>query len=341
MMELSARQEAILAQVVQSYISLAMPIGSELIAQKLPAKTSSATVRNEMAALEDLEYLTHPHTSAGRVPTAKGYRYFVERLMEQSDLAPAEKRMIQHQFHQANLDLEQWMKLAASVLSRTAQTAALVTAPRASQSFFKHLQLLSISDSLILVVLVLRDGTVKQQMIAAPQPAPSQEELAALASGLNGKLEGLDAQQISTLMTIANGVEAQVLDRVATFMHEINHTGNLEVFRDGLSLILQQPEFKESPRAERLVHVLEVGTSMGRVLDEATSANGVQIVIGGDDKFNDMQDVSLILSRYGVADEATGVLAVLGPLRMPYGRAISTVRYVASVMDGLVEWIYK
>ena len=100
-------------------------------------------------------------------------------------------------------------------------------------------------------------------------------------------------------------------------------------------------KFKDSPRAERLVHVLEVGTSMGRVLDEATTANGVQIVIGGDDKFNDMQDVSLILSRYGVQNGATGVLAVLGPLRMPYSRAISTVRYVASVMDGLVEWIYK
>ena len=111
-MELSARQETILAQVVQTYISLAAPIGSELIAQRLPTKTSSATVRNEMADLEEMGYLTHPHTSAGRVPTAKGYRYFVERLMEQSDLAPAEKRTIQHQFHQANLDLEQWMKLA-------------------------------------------------------------------------------------------------------------------------------------------------------------------------------------------------------------------------------------
>ena len=340
-MELTARQEAILAQVVQNYINLATPIGSELIAQKLPARASSATVRNEMAALEDLGFLTHPHTSAGRVPTAKGYRYFVERLMEQSDLSHSEKRMIQHQFHQANLDLEQWMKLAASVLSRTAQTAALVTAPKSAQSLFKHLELLSISDSLILVVLVLRDGTVKQQMIAAPQPAPSQEELAALVAGLNSRLEGLDAQQVSALMTIATGIEAQVLDRVATIMHQVNHSGNLEVFRDGLSLILQQPEFRESLRAERLVHVLEVGTSMGRVLDEATSAHGVQIVIGGDDKFNDMQDVSLILSRYGVENEATGVLAVLGPLRMPYSRAISTVRYVASVMDGLVEWIYK
>jgi heat-inducible transcriptional repressor len=340
-MDLTNRQQAVLAQVVQLYINAATPVGSELIAKQLRTRASSATVRNEMAALEEMGYLTHPHTSAGRVPTAKGYRYFVERLMEQSDLSPAEKRTIQHQFHQADLDLVQWMKLAASVLSGATRTAALVTAPKASQSYFKHLQLLSISDNLILVVLVLRDGTVKQQMFAAPQPAPMLEELSTLTTQLNATLDGLDAQQVLALMTTANGIEAQVLDRVATMMHQVDQSGNLEIFRDGLSLILQQPEFRESPRAERLVHVLEVGTSMERVLDEATGASGVQIVIGGDDRWQDMQDVSLILARYGVADEATGVLGVLGPLRMPYGRAISTVRFVASVMDDLVEWIYK
>jgi heat-inducible transcriptional repressor len=340
-MDLTPRQQAILAQLVQHYISVPTPVGSELIAQKLPLRTSSATVRSEMAALEDMGYLAHPHTSAGRMPTAKGYRYFVERLMEQSDLSPDEKRMIQHQFHQADLDLGQWMKLAASVLSHMAHTAAVVTAPKSSQSFFKHLELLLISDNLILLVLVLRDGTVKQQMIAAPQPAPSQEELTALATRLNTQLDGLDARQVSALMSAAAGVEMQVLDRVATNMHQIDQTGNLEIYRDGLSLILQQPEFSESPRAQRLIHVLEVGNSMEQLLDEASGAGGVQIVIGGDDRWNDMQDVSLILARYGVVDEAMGVVGVLGPLRMPYGRAISTVRYVASVMDGLVEWIYK
>jgi heat-inducible transcriptional repressor len=340
-MELTARQQAILAQVVQTYISVPTPVGSESIAQKLPMRSSSATVRNEMAVLEDLGYLVHPHTSAGRVPTAKGYRYFVERLMEQSDLTSDETRMIQHQFHQATLDLEQWMKLAASVLSHQAHTAALVTAPKSAHSYFKHIELLAISDNLSLVVLVLRDGTVKQQMIAAPQPAPSQEELTTLATHLNARLDGLDARQVAALMTAAAGIEAQVLDRVATIMHQVDQTGNLEIYRDGLSLILQQPEFSDSPRAQRLVQVLEVGTSMEQLLDETTSAGGVQIVIGGDDRWNDMQDVSLILARYGVVDGAMGVVGVLGPLRMPYGRAISTVRYVASVMDGLVEWIYR
>jgi heat-inducible transcriptional repressor len=340
-MDLTPRQQAIMAQIVEHYVSVPIPVGSELIAQRLPNRTSSATVRNEMAVLEELGYLTQPHTSAGRMPTAKGYRYFVERLMEQSDLTPAEKRMIQHQFHQSNMDLEQWMRLAASVLSHMARTAALVTAPKSAQSNFKYLQLLSISDNLIVVVLVLRDGTVKQQMIAAPQPPPSQEELTTLSTQLNARLDSMDANQIAALMSSATGVEAQVLDRVATIMHQMDHSTNLEIYRDGLSLILQQPEFRESPRAQRLVHVLEVGNSMEQLLDEASGAEGVQIVIGGDDRWNDMQDVSLIVARYGVADEATGIVGVLGPLRMPYGRAISTVRYVASVMDGLVEWIYK
>lgn len=340
-MDLTHRQQTILAKIVEYYVSASIPVGSELIAQRLPNRTSSATVRNEMAALEELGYLTQPHTSAGRMPTAKGYRYFVERLMEQSDLTPAEKRMIQHQFHQSNMDLEQWMRLAASVLSHMAQTAAMVTAPKSAQSNFKYLQLLSISYNLIVVVLVLRDGTVKQQMITAPQPGPTQEELTSLSTQLNAKLDGLDANQVAALMSTAAGVEAQVLDRVATIMHQMDHSTNLEIYRDGLSLILQQPEFRESPRAQRLVHVLEVGNSMEQLLDEASTAEGVQIVIGGDDRWNDMQDVSFIVARYGVAHEATGIVGVLGPLRMPYGRAISTVRYVASVMDGLVEWIYK
>lgn len=340
-MDLTARQQTILSQIVQTYINLASPIGSELISQRLATRTSSATVRNEMAALEELGYLTHPHTSAGRTPTAKGYRYFVERLMEQADLSPDEKRMIQHQFHQSELDLEQWMKLAASVLSHTTRTAALVTAPKAMETVFKHLELLAINDNLILVVLVLRDGTVKQQMIAAPQPAPAAEELAALAAQLNARLDGLDAGQVSALLGVAAGVEAQVLDRVATTMYQLDHSGNMAIYRDGLSLMLQQPEFGESLRAQRLVYALEDGNSMEQLLDEASGASGVQIVIGGNDRWNEMQDVSLILARYGMANAAVGVLGVLGPLRMPYGRAISTVRYVASVMDGLVEWIYK
>ncbi|MBI1800067.1 MAG: heat-inducible transcription repressor HrcA [Chloroflexi bacterium] len=339
--DLTGRQQFILAQVVQNYVTMATPIGSELIAQRMPMRTSSATVRNEMAALEELGYLMHPHTSAGRVPTAKGYRYFVERLMEQSDLTEAEKRTIQHQFHQAHLDLEQWMRLAAAVVSHTAQSTALVTAPKSPQSYFKHLELLAISENLILVLLVLRDGTVKQQMTATPQPAPAQEELSVLSAQLNAHLAGLNARGVSALMAEAHGLEAQVLDRVATIMYQIDHRGNLEIYRDGLSLMLQQPEFKSGSHAERLMHMLEAGTSMERLLDEAATANGVQIVIGGDERWSDMRDVSLILARYGGMAEATGVVAVLGPLRMSYGRAISTVRFVASVMDGLVEWIYK
>jgi len=307
----------------------------------MPTRMSSATVRSEMATLEDLGYLMHPHTSAGRVPTARGYRYFVERLMDQSDLSTTEKRMIQHQFHQAELDPEQWMKLAASVLSHTTRTAAVVTAPRSVQTEFKHVELLAINDNLILAVLVLRDGSVKQQMIAAPQPAPLQEELSTLAAWLNAQLAGVSAPQVSTLMSLAVGLEAQVLDRIATMMYQQDHSGSMAIYRDGLSLILQQPEFAESPRAQRLVYALEAGNSMEQALDEATTSGGVQIVIGGNDRWNEMQDVSLILARYGMAQTAVGVVGVLGPLRMPYGRAISTVRYVASVMDGLVEWIFK
>jgi len=170
MQELAPRREAILGIVVREYIATATPVGSRTIAQRYGLGVSPATIRNEMAHLEEAGYLTHPHTSAGRVPTVKGYRYFVERLMEEVELPLAEQRMIRHQFHQAGMGLEEWMRLSAAVLAHTARAAALVTAPRAPLCRFKHLELISLRDPLVLLILVLQDGTVKQQMLTAAQP---------------------------------------------------------------------------------------------------------------------------------------------------------------------------
>src|SRR5215210_3786718 len=174
--EMNDRRELVLKLVVQEFIENPMvPVASELIVRKYSLNVSSATIRNELAALEELGYLTHWHTSAGRVPTDAGYRYFVESLMERTPLSATEQRTIRHQFYQVRSELDQWIQLAGAVLARTAQNASLVTQPRAYQARFKHLELIAIHDTTVLLVLVLHDGTIRQQTFAL-DTARSQDE---------------------------------------------------------------------------------------------------------------------------------------------------------------------
>src|SRR3954452_4453773 len=159
--EMNERRELVLKLVIQEFIENPLtPVASELLVRKYGMNVSSATIRNEMAALEDLGYLTHLHTSAGRVPTDAGYRYFVENLMERSGLSAGEQRTIQHQFYQVRGDLEQWIYLAAAVLARSTHNAAVVSPPRAYEARVKHLELIGIHDTVVLLVLVLQDGAI-------------------------------------------------------------------------------------------------------------------------------------------------------------------------------------
>jgi len=340
MQELTPRREAILGIVVREYIATATPVGSRTIAQRYGLGVSPATIRNEMAHLEEAGYLTHPHTSAGRVPTVKGYRYFVERLMEEVELPLAEQRMIRHQFHQAGMGLEEWMRLSAAVLAHTARAAALVTAPRAPLCRFKHLELISLRDPLVLLILVLQDGTVKQQMLTAAQPI-AQEELSRIANELNDLLEGRSRHEIPRAVPPFPALERQVVEHVVDLMGQVDRLSRHEIYRYGLTHVLREPEFAEAERARQVIRMLEQSDLLEIILPQvALSRRGVQVIIGGQGRWEELRDYSLILARYGVVEEAVGVLGVLGPIRMPYARAISTVRYVADLMSDLMEQLY-
>ena len=342
MQDLTARQQAILGLVIREYVAAATPISSKVIVEAYGLGISSATVRNEMARLEESGYLTHPHTSAGRVPTDLGYRYFVERLLGETELPLAERRMIRHQFHQVRPEMDQWLKLSASVLAQVAQSVAWITAPAATaQRVFKHLELISIRDSLALVVLVLRGGTVKQRVLTLPRPI-SQEELSRMATHLNEHFDGLTADEVMAQLTPLTLLEAQVGELVAEMMGLSDERARSEVYRDGLINILQQPEFAEGQIARQVFGLFEESSFLEIVLADvlAPAAGGVQVIIGGEGPWEELSDCSLVLSRYGVNSQATGDLGVLGPRRMPYRRAISVVRYVSSLMSELIHELY-
>lgn len=338
---LTLRQQTILGLVVREYVSSASPVSSRVLVGHYSLEISTATVRNELARLEELGYLTHPHTSAGRVPTHQGYRYFVERLLGDVDLPMHERRTIAHQFYQAPQDFEQWMPLAASVLARTTRGAALVTAPQATQSRYKHLQLISTQGRLVLLILVLRGGTVKQQLLTLVEPL-SQEALNEISDRLNQAYSGLSADEIWSRVSVLPPLDADVARLVVSTMRQADAHATEPVYRYGLSEVLQQPEFAGGEKAQGLMRVMEEHSFLQTVLTDALSpeVGSVRVLIGGEGRWDELQACSLVLARYGVTDFVTGALGVVGPTRMLYGRAISVVRFVAGLLSDLVYDMY-
>ena len=337
MENLTPRQQMILSLVVREYVDVASPVSSGTIVENYGLDVSSATVRNELARLEELGYLTQPHTSAGRVPTDKGYRRFVTRLLGSVELPLQEQRKIAHQFYQARRDFQQWMPLAASVLANTTHGAALVTAPQATESRYKHLQLISTQGQMVLLVLVLHGGEIKQQMLTIAEPF-DQPVLNEVSDRLNQHLSGLTGKEIANCIKDLPSLEADIASLVIDLMQRASMQIAGTVYRDGLSEVLQEPEFFEREQAQGLVRMMEEHSLLEAVLANALSPEigSVRVLIGGEGQWEELSACSLVLARYGVTGLVTGALGIVGPTRMFYGRAISTVRFVAGLLSDLV-----
>jgi len=342
MTKLSERHNLILALVIHEYIETTQPVGSEKLVKDFDLGISSATVRNIMADLTDAGYLRQPHTSAGRVPTEDGYRFFVRQLMGQTDLPATTKRTITHQFYQAGRDLNRWMRLAASVLARQSQAASLVTAPMPETVTFKHLELIATHGRQVLMVLVLTEGEVCQQMLSLAEPVP-QSQLSATAARINQLCAGLDAEKISQIHGLQEALDQDVIKLVRDEMRRIKNVTAGELYRDGLSNVLAEPEFSEPEAARKALRVLEERTLLEDLLSRTvlnSNVEGVQVLIGGEGTWEELRDCSMVLARYGAPGIVTGAVGVLGPIRMAYGRTVSTVRFVSGLLSDLVIDMY-
>jgi heat-inducible transcriptional repressor len=337
--QLSQRSQTILRLVVREYIATAAPVSSKAVSERYRLGVSPATIRNEMATLEEQGYLTHPHTSAGRVPTEKGYRYFVEKLMGETRLSATEQRTISHQFHQARLELDQWMRLSAAVLAHSAHSASLVTAPKSVRCQVKHLEVISIRDEVALLILVLQEGTVKQQILTLDAPT-SQDELAPIGRRLTHLWSACDQTAVTATLDGLTAFERQVADVVLDTMRRLDARTSSEVYRDGLLNVLTQPEFVHSESSQHVVRVLEERQFVEGMVSEVMQRGGLQIIIGGEGRWEELSEVSVVLARYGIYDQAIGALGVLGPIRMQYDRAVSVVRYVSQLMSDLISDLY-
>jgi heat-inducible transcriptional repressor len=314
-------------------------VGSSTIVQNYDLGVSSATIRNDLATLEREGLLTHPHTSAGRVPTDMGYRYFVQHLLSDAELPTSERREIRIQFSQARQELDQWLRLSTSVLARTTQSAALATAPRTTTSRFKHLELVAIHGIKVLLILVLQEGAVKQQLLNLDEPM-EQEELSRTSNELNAHLMGLGASGIIEKYGVLSPFARQVAVLVVELIAGVERQQSSTIYRDGLMQILDAPEFAEGDNVRRIVQVFEEQSVLEQVVDHFGDTDDIHVVISGDGRFAELRDISLVLARYGVMDQATGLLGVMGPRRMLYGRSMGAVRFVAALMSEMVEEIY-
>jgi len=338
MSELSERENLILALVIHDYIESAQPVGSKNLVEHYSLDFSSATVRNTMAELTESGYLRQPYTSAGRVPTEEGYRFFVRQLMGQPDLPAPTKRTIAHQFYQAGNDVDRWMRLAASVLAHQSQAASVVTAPHPEQARFKHLELIATHGRQVLMVLVLSNGEVRQQMLTLAEQV-AQEQLSTTATRLNTLCQGMDASGIASLPGHVEALEQDILKLVREEMERMGAAVTGELYRDGLTNVLAEPEFAEAEMARKALRIFEESTLLEDLLARTVltaGVGGVQVLIGGEGTWEELRDCSIVLSRYGAPGLATGAVGVLGPTRMAYGRTISAVRFISGLLSDLV-----
>ena len=337
---LTERQEQILDFIVREYIDTATPVGSRTIVERRALGVSPATVRAEMAQLEQLGYLTHPYTSAGRTPTASGYRYFVEFLMRETTLPVSERRLIEHQFHQVDRDLEQWIRLAGAVLTSRSHTASLVTAPRTRRSRFNRVELVRLSEANILLLLLLRDGTMQRRIVGLRTDEVS-GTLQSMADELNVQLLDMTSTEIQTRSSQLSATSSLLAGQVVELMKVADLEHDLELHRYGFANILRQPEFTEARQLEKVVGILEEPGHLESILAEvALTHSGVQVIIGGEGRWPQMSDFSLVIARYGAAWRTTGVIGLMGPIRMPYGRNVPMVSYVADLMSRLLRETY-
>lgn len=335
---LTERQRLTLALIIHAYVETAQPVGSKALIDRYKLDTSSATIRNDMVELTEAGYLRQPYTSAGRVPTEEGYRYFVRQLMGQTELPMNTRRTITHQFYQAGRDVNRWMRLAASVLAHQSQGASLVTSPRPESARFKHLSLISTHGRQVLMVMVWTGGQVRQQMLTLAEPV-SQEQLSTAAGHINLVCEGLDTDGIAAIRGQFDALELDVLKLIREEQERMKQVVSGEVYRDGLTNVLAEPEFAESESARKALRVLEERSMLEDLLSRTVLTSGmddVQVLIGGEGTWEDLRDCSMVLGRYGAPGLVTGALGVLGPTRMAYGRTVSTVRFVSGLLSDLV-----
>ncbi|MGI6036738.1 MAG: heat-inducible transcriptional repressor HrcA [Limnochordia bacterium] len=336
---MNERKREILRAVTKDYISTAEPVGSRTIARKYDLGVSPATIRNEMADLEEGGYLRQPHTSAGRIPSDKGYRFYVDALMDPLEVTPAEKKRIAKELQQQRVELEEIIYRTTHLLALLTNYTSIAVAPGIKNSVVRYLQLLPLSEAYVLVILVTEPGFVQTRLVEVNQPL-SAEKASRLSAFLNGKLQGLTLNDLDlvTLTEIKDELADGRLfqEAIELLQKGLQNTSTEKVYLDGAIHLFDQPEFKDVDRARLLLEALEERERLLNICSEVSRDSGVVVRIGEENNWTEMQDCSLITATYTLHGQVIGVVGVIGPTRMEYARAVSVVDYMAAHLSEIL-----
>ena len=336
----TSRQETILRLIVSDYIATAAPIASDGIARKHDLGVSSATVRNDVAELEENGYITRPHTSAGSIPLDKAYRLYVESILTmETDGIPARvQKSVREQLSTLERDIDEWASVAAAVLARLVGNLAIATFPRAIEPRVKHVELIPLQDILAMLIVVLEQVGMKRQLIRLKEPSQP-AELEASASRVKSQLVGLTRREIESKVTPTTPLEGEVIDATVLILREESQAIYRNHYVNGLRNLLNQPEFVENDKLGSIVEGIEDGSLAQAVLEETPEGGMVKVIIGQENRGDMLRPFSIVICEYGVPDSVVGVVSVVGPTRMEYSKTIAGVKFVSAIMNDLVEGV--
>lgn len=335
--ELTNREKTILRYIIEDFIQTANPIGSRYISKKTNINLSPATIRNVMSDLEELNYITHPHTSGGRMPTDKGYRYFVNELMDIEHLKPVEKSKIKKQLDELDLAGDEIYKEISKILGRLTKEISIVSQPNFSKAILQKIELLSLSSTRILVVASIQSGFVRTLLFDVTSEI-SRDKLEKISRILNERLSGLSLKEIrksyknriGELQNENTGIVKVFVDSIDKIFHD--ESSGMTLYVGGTVEILSQPEFGSTQNYKNLIELTDDKDVVIHVLNSIpTDESGVAISIGEESKDDKMKDYSIISTSYSIGD-VSGKIALIGPKRMNYSKLVSWLNFTTELI---------
>lgn len=332
---LTARKRDILNLIVRDYIRTAAPISSDNIARRHTLGVSPATIRNDVAELEEEGYIMRPHSSSGSIPVDKGYRLYVESVggMSVYRLPARLQSQIQKRLTEAARDVDEWTNVAAAVLAGLVGNMAITTFPKAKESRVKHIDLVHLQDYLAMLVFIFQESRLRRQLIQIE----GHVDLQVSANKLNDCLVGMTWRDIDAMELELTPMEEAVVDSIVAILKDEDQTEYIGHYIDGLRNLLAQPEFSEKEKLRAFIEDVENGNLAQAVLDEAPDTGSIRVIIGQENRGDVLWPLSVVIGRYGIMGEATGAVGVIGPVRMEYTKSIAGVELIAGIMSELVE----
>lgn len=342
-MSLGGRKRLILQAIIEDYINTAEPVGSRTISKKYLTSVSSATIRNEMADLEEMGYIEQPHTSAGRIPSDMGYRLYVDSLMNQNTVKSEDREYIKKEFFETLGEIDRLIKHASRLLSNMTKYTSIAMAPQFKRTCLKHIQLVKIDSLNVLAVIVTDAGIVKNSVIRMEEDI-DMYTLEKISSLLNEKLNGFSLEQlidmdISVMDSGISGYNEVLVKIIPELLQALKYSERVEVYHDGAANLLDLPEYNDVQKAREFLNVLEEHDLLFEVLSDVSK--DLSVTIGRENKLEQLKNCSLITATYSINGKTIGSIGVLGPTRMEYSKVISVVDCLTQNLNDILSKILK